>query len=733
MTEAKQQQSAQKSTDQVPGPSPIKPVEPSAKRKLVKKTASKKTGLKKPAAKKATPSKTVPKKTTKNKATPKPATRAKPDQKSTTAKKQPQKPAQQRSEKREHKPTDRPSAQSNNDDPQSMYGDFDALSEYLTDITGRSQEVWKDFIDQNPDFKTITGEISADPLNVSEAFQELVKGLSQDPGTVMQRQFKLWGDYAKLMANTQRKLAGEEIKPAARPVEGDKRFRHEAWEENPMLDFVKQSYLIASNWLVSTVEQLEGLDQHEHHKAIFYTQQFTDALSPSNFAMLNPEVIDATLESKGENLLKGFKNLLEDLDRGDGKLSIKQADTDHFELGVNVATTPGKVVFENEIIQLIQYNPTTNQVAKRPLLIFPPWINKFYILDLQPANSFIKWAVDQGRTVFVVSWVNPGPELKEKTFFDYIKQGLFAALEATQLATGEPDVDAIGYCIGGTMLATGLSYMAQLGDNRINSATFFTAQSDFSEAGDLLLFVDDAQLDAIGKQMDAAGGVLEGRAMATTFNMLRSNDLIWSFVIDNYLKGKDPAKFDLLFWNSDATRMPKGVHLFYLREFYQHNRLAKGEMVMDGISLDLGKVDIPIFMQAGETDHIAPYRSIYNSARLFGGKVQYMLAGSGHIAGVVNHPDKKKYHHSINTQLPDDVGDWMAGAEKHPGSWWPHWIEWLNKTSTGKVKARIPGDGKLKPIAYAQLRRPQGAINGAKKSEKVKSRKNGGFLGKDTF
>ncbi len=586
-----------------------------------------------------------------------------------------------------------------------LYEDFDALSEYLTNISGTSQEVIKDFFAKQSDVRRVTGELPADPLNVGEAFQEMMKGLSADPGTVMQRQFNLWGDYAKLMGTMSRRLAGEEVQPAVTPPPGDKRFVHPAWEENPMLDFVKQSYLVFARWLENTIEQIEGMDEHEKAKAEFYTKQFIDAFAPSNFAMLNPEVVEATLASKGENLLKGLKNLLEDIDRGHGELSIRQADLSYFKLGENVATTPGKVVFQNEIMQLIQYSPTTEEVAKTPMLICPPWINKFYILDLQPKNSFIKWLVDQGRTVFVVSWVNPSPELKHKTFEDYIKQGLFEALDAVKDATGEKKIDTIGYCIGGTMLSTALALMAKKGDNRINSATFFTAQADFTEAGDLLLFVDDEQLDAIEKQMDAAGGVLEGRAMANTFNMLRSNDLIWSFVIDNYMKGKDPARFDLLFWNSDATRMPKKVHLFYLREFYQKNALAKGDMEMDGEKLDLSKVDIPIFMQAGETDHIAPYRSIYKTARLFasGGndKVIYMLAGSGHIAGVVNHPDKHKYHHSINTALPETVEEWSKNAERFPGSWWPHWIEWLNGVSDGKCPARQPGDGKLGVIEDA--------------------------------
>lgn len=588
-----------------------------------------------------------------------------------------------------------------------LFEDFDALSGYVAEVTGASQEVVRDFFIKNVNdpVKLATGKMTADPLNVGESFNEMMTALAADPGTVMQRQFNLWGDYAKLMASVGRRYAGETVKPAIEPEPGDKRFAHDAWRENPMLDFVKQAYLTYAKWLKTTVHMLDGMDEHEKKKAEFYTQQFLDAIAPTNFPVLNPEVIEATIESKGENLLKGTRNLLEDIARGDGALSIRQADLDHFKLGENVATTPGKVVYQNEIMQVIQYDPMTEEVAKRPLLIFPPWINKFYILDLQPANSFIRWMVEQGRTVFVVSWVNPTTELGNKTFEDYIRQGCFEALGAVKKATGEDEVDAIGYCIGGTMLSTALALMAKKGDRRIRSATFFTAQADFKESGDLLLFVDDEQLDAIEKQMDAAGGVLEGRAMATTFNMLRSNDLIWSFVIDNYMKGKDPAKFDLLFWNSDATRMPKGVHLFYLREFYQHNRLAKGEMVMDGFNLDIGDVDIPIFMQAGETDHIAPHNSVYRTAKLFSSKgndkVTYMLAGSGHIAGVVNHPAKKKYHHSINEALPASLDDWKDGARREPGSWWPYWMEWLNRISPGKVPARIPGDGDLAPIEDA--------------------------------
>ena len=590
--------------------------------------------------------------------------------------------------------------------PKHLYEDFGTLSEYLADVTGKSQEVVREFFVKSAETQgLLAGDGASDPFNLRESFQETMNALAADPGAVLQRQFDLWGDFANMMAAMSRRMAGEDVGPAIEPEPGDKRFTHPAWRENYLLDFVKQSYLTYAEWLRSTVHQLGGMDAHEKDRAEFYTRQFLDAIAPTNFPMLNPEVIDAAIATKGENFFKGMKNLLEDLDRGHGALAIRQADLDYFRLGENIATTPGKVIYQNEIMQLIQYDPTTEKVARRPLLILPPWINKFYILDLQPANSFIRWMVDRGRTVFLVSWVNPEPALASKTFADYIHEGLLEALDAVKAATGEAEVDAIGYCIGGTMLSTALALMAKRGDERIRSATFFTAQADFKESGDLLLFVDDEQLGAIEKQMDAAGGVLEGSAMANTFNMLRSNDLIWSFVIDNYMKGKDPAKFDLLFWNSDATRMPKNVHLFYLREFYQYNRLAKGEMMIDGERLDPGKIDIPIFMQAGETDHIAPHNSVYRSARLFASKgndkVIYMLAGSGHIAGVVNHPARRKYHHSTNETLPETIEEWKTGAVKHPGSWWDYWMAWLDRVSPGKVAARLPGEGKLKPIEDA--------------------------------
>jgi len=433
----------------------------------------------------------------------------------------------------------------------------------------------------------------------------------------------------------------------------------------------------------------------------FYTKQLADAISPTNFVMTNPEVLRATFNSNGENLVKGLDNLLHDLERGKGQLNISQTDMSKFTIGENIATTPGKVVFRNDLIELLQYNPTTAEVYERPLLIFPPWINKFYILDLKAENSFIRWATEQGYTVFVVSWVNPDPKLARKSFEDYMREGVIGAVDAVEQATGVAEVNAIGYCIGGTLLTASLAYMAATGDERIKSATFFAAQADFTEAGDLQVFVDDHQLEALDQQMEAAGGVLEGSKMATTFNMLRANDLIWSFVINNYMLGKDPFPFDLLYWNADTTRMPRATHLFYLREFYRKNDFAEGRMEMGGVKLNPKKVKIPVYLQSSRDDHIAPYRSVYKTTKLLGGKVKFMMAGSGHIAGVINHPDANKYQYWTNNELPDDVDDWMAGAAEHPGSWWPDWDKWLSRKSGKKIPARTPGDGELKVLGDA--------------------------------
>ena len=407
-----------------------------------------------------------------------------------------------------------------------------------------------------------------------------------------------------------------------------------------------------------------------------------------------------TLQESGENLVRGLKMMTEDIEAGKGNLRIRQSDARAFELGVNLAVTPGKVVFRNELIELLQYEPATPRVFKRPLLIVPPWINKFYILDLNPEKSFIRWAVAQGLTVFVISWVNPDERLAGKDFDAYMREGILAAIEAIEQATGEREIAAIGYCVGGTLLAATLAYMAAIGDERVASATFFTTQIDFTDPGDLKVFVDAEQLKDVDEKM-AEHGYLDGAAMANAFNMLRPNDLIWSYYVNNYLKGKEPMPFDLLVWNSDSTRMPAANHRFYLRHCYLQNDLSNGRMVLGGETLDLKKVTIPVYELASREDHIAPARSVFTGAKCFGGPVRYVMAGSGHIAGVVNPPAKPKYQFWSDGPPAGDFESWVARANETPGSWWPDWIQWIAAQAPEKVPARKPGEGKLKALCDA--------------------------------
>jgi polyhydroxyalkanoate synthase len=576
-------------------------------------------------------------------------------------------------------------------------GDPAAFAGNMIQVGIQSQRLLADFLARQGER---AADAPIDPLNISGAFLELLKGMAANPAAIVEAQMQLWHDYMELWERSARRLMGGKVEPMVAPRPGDKRFHDKDWQENQVFDFIKQSYLLTANWLQRTVGGIEGLDAKARRRVEFYTKQFADAIAPTNFVLTNPEVLRATMQTNGENLVKGLKNLLEDLDRGGGSLSIRQS-ADAFRVGENIATAPGKVVFRNELIELLQYEPTTKEVYERPLLIFPPWINKFYILDLKPENSFIRWAAAQGYTVFVVSWVNPDKRMAKKTFEDYMREGIFAALDAVGQATGVRTINAIGYCIGGTLLSATLAFMAGKGDDRVASATFFAAQADFSEAGDLQIFIDDEQLEALKQQMQSAGGVLEGGRMATTFNMLRANDLIWSFVVNNYLLGKDPVPFDLLYWNSDTTRMPEATHLFYLREFYKHNALAKGKMTLGGVKLDLGKVTVPVYLQSAKDDHIAPYRSVYKTTKLMKGPIRFIIAGSGHIAGVVNPPAAQKYRYWTNDTLPDTVDAWQAGATEHPGSWWPDWDAWLSKQSGKKIPARKPGSGKLKVLGDA--------------------------------
>ena len=540
-----------------------------------------------------------------------------------------------------------------------------------------------------------------DPLNISGAMMALAKAMSGDRDAVIAAQTQWWNDVMTLWETTARRMLGGESAPAlVEPAQGDRRFKNEAWRENEVFDFIKQSYLLTANAMQEMVGKLHGLDDKERGRVAFYTRQFADALAPTNFPLTNPEVLNATLASNGENLVKGLDNLLADVERGQGELSIRQS-ADGFTIGENVATTPGKVVFRNRIMELLQYSPTTDEVRERPLLIFPPWINKFYIIDLRPENSFVRWLVGQGYTVFLVSWVNPDAKLAQAGFEDYMQDGIFAALDAVEKATGVKDPNCVGYCIGGTLLASTLAYMATKNDDRIHSATFWAAQTDFSEAGDLSVFVDEAQLEALKAKMDSEGGVLPGSKMAGAFNMLRANDLIWSFVISNYLLGKQPMPFDLLYWNSDTTRMPEKLHLSYLRNYYKENNLARGKMEMAGVKLDLHKVKVPVYLQSAREDHIAPANSVFKSTQLFGGPVRFIIAGSGHIAGVINPPAAKKYQYWTNEAGAKDIEAWRKGATEHPGSWWPDWDKWLSKLSGAKILARKPGDGELKVLGDA--------------------------------
>jgi polyhydroxyalkanoate synthase len=521
-----------------------------------------------------------------------------------------------------------------------------------------------------------------------------------DPQKAMEAQRRLGSQFFSLWTSTLKRVQGEPTESVAAPEPKDNRFIDPEWSENPVFDFLKQAYLITTRWAEDLVEGAEGLDEHTRHKARFYVRQISGALSPSNFIATNPELIRETIRENGANLVRGMKMLAEDIEAGQGELKIRQSDPRQFKIGVNVANTPGKVIFRNELMELIQYAPMTRTVLKRPVLIVPPWINKYYVLDLNPEKSFIRWAVAQGLTVFCISWVNPDERHADKSFEHYMREGIFAALDAVREATGEKKVSAIGYCVGGTLLAVTLAYMAAQRDDRIRSATFLTTQVDFTYAGDLKVFVDEAQLKAIEATMKARG-YLEGSHMAKAFNMLRPNDLIWPYVVNVYLKGNSPFPFDLLYWNSDSTRMPAANHAFYLRTCYLENQLSRGEMEIDGIKLDLGKVTIPIFNLAAREDHIAPARSVFVGSKAFGGPVEFVLAGSGHIAGVVNPPSKPKYQFWTGGPVEGELEDWIAKAEEHPGTWWPTWFEWIRRQAPKKVAAREPGGGKLEPLCDA--------------------------------
>jgi len=547
----------------------------------------------------------------------------------------------------------------------------------------------------------IKGELSDEVSEVIKTLALVLEYWLADPQRAAELQARLGHAYLGLWAGAAKRMAGEPCEPVAQPDAKDKRFSDPEWTQNQFFDFLKQAYLLTTHWAEHLVKEAEGVDPHTRRKAEFYIKQIANAVSPSNFVLTNPELLRETFSSNAENLVRGMHMLSEDIKAGQGHLRIRQSDPSMFEVGRNLAVTPGKVVFQNDLMQLIQYEATTPDVLKVPLLIVPPWINKFYILDLTPEKSFIKWCVDNGLTVFVISWVNPDAELAEKSFEQYMREGVIAALDAVKEVTGESKVNAIGYCVGGTLLAITLAYLAAKRQSRAVSATLFTAQVDFTYAGDLMVFVDEEQIKHLETHMEEQG-YLEASRMANAFNLLRSNDLIWPYVVNNYLRGKKPFPFDILYWNSDATRMPAANHSFYMRNCYLDNRLTKGEMKIAGVSLDLRKVKIPVYNLATREDHIAPAKSALFGSQYFGGPVKFVLAGSGHIAGVVNPPGKQKYQYWTGSAPGgSDLDAWLTSAMEFPGSWWPDWIDWLKTHDAKTVPARKIEGGKLAAIEDA--------------------------------
>ena len=521
---------------------------------------------------------------------------------------------------------------------------------------------------------------------------EIAQRWMTEPVKLAEAQGNLMRSYAELWNNTLRRMLGENVEPVAEPEAGDNRFKDPEWSANPYFDFWKQAYLVTTHWAESVIDETDGLDERTKQKADFYFRQVSSALSPSNFPMTNPEVVRETFQTNAKNLVQGMAHFVEDMEKSGDLLKISQTDTAAFEVGKNLAVTPGKVVYQNEILQLIQYSPTTDKVREVPLLIVPPWINKYYILDLTPPKSFVRWAVEQGFTVFLISWVNPDGQLSHKSFEDYMKEGVLAATDAVRRETGVPKCNALGYCVGGTLLSTTLAYLAARGEQPYISATFLTTQVDFTKAGDLLIFIDDTQLKSL-EEMMAERGYLDGSRMANVFNMMRPRDLIWPYVVNNYLLGKKPFPFDLLYWNQDSTRMPAANHNFYLREFYHENKLARGQLKISGTPLDLGQVRIPVYHLAAREDHIAPAKSVFIGSKLFGGPVDYVLAGSGHIAGVINPPEKVKYQYwTAPKAAADTLEEWTTMARETPGSWWPHWAEWLARQSGAWTLPREPGE-----------------------------------------
>ncbi|WP_046078957.1 class I poly(R)-hydroxyalkanoic acid synthase [Halomonas sp. HG01] len=536
--------------------------------------------------------------------------------------------------------------------------------------------------------------------HMREAFQAGAESLMQDPTLLWETQSRLVQDQFQLWQNGMRALAGEAVEPLVMPARGDRRFQDEAWTTDPHYLAIMQQYLLFSRWVEELIERLDGLSAEQKRNLAFYARQLVNAMAPTNFVTTNPEVMRRTLETRGENLVEGLARLRQDLLNSAEGLNVTMTDRSAFAVGENIAVTPGSVVYENELIQLIQYAPSTEQVYKTPLLIVPPWINKYYILDLRQDNSLVKWLVDQGHTVFLISWRNPGPEQGDLTWADYMQLGPISAMEAIEQATGEKSVNLLSYCVGGTLAGSTVAYLTSTRRGRkVKSATYMTSLWDFRDPGEIGVFLAEPVLSGIEAKLER-DGYLDGRIMAYSFNLLRENDLFWSFYINNYLKGDVPAPFDLLYWNTDGTNLPAATHGWYLRHLYVENRLVEpGGIELDGVKIDLRKISVPSYFVSTRDDHIAKWNSTYHGALLPKGPVTFVLGGSGHIAGIVNPPHKNKYGFWTNDELPPTPEEWLEGAKAHEGSWWPHWQAWMTDNGYADaekmVPARQPGDGEL--------------------------------------
>ena len=582
-------------------------------------------------------------------------------------------------------------------------------SRILFHIAERSQKLVLDYLARNKD--ATLNPPPFDPAHLSEAFTELTGKLLNDPQRFVDTQIALWQGYVQIWQTTLARMQGQPVQDLVTPAPTDKRFKDMEWQNNWLFDMLKQFYLLTTQQMKGLVQsESQKLDPKLARKLDFVTRQMVDAISPSNFWLTNPEVLRTIYQTGGESMIKGFENLLTDLENGKGDLRIRMTDINAFKLGDNLAVTPGKVIYQNALIQLIQYAPATQDVRRVPLLILPPWINKYYILDLREKNSFIGYLVAQGYTVFCVSWVNPDLRHASISFEDYMTEGALAAMREVAQATGEKDINILGYCIGGTLLASTLAYLkaspkplAEIPN--VLSATYLVTMTDFSEPGDLGTFLDEDLLKLAEARMEKQG-YLDAASMATVFNMLRSNDLIWSYVVNNYLLGKDPTPFDILYWNSDSTNMPAAMQRYYIREMYVANNLVKpNALTLKGVPIDLRTITVPSFLLSTREDHIAPWKSTYAATHLYQGPVKFMLAASGHIAGVVNPPSSNKYGYWTNDACPSSADEWFNGAQQHQGSWWPEWLKWLNAFAGHPVPARAVAKGiEDAPGTYVKVR-----------------------------